>query len=471
MLPDSLLHSLIQEQSLSGSPVNIDVNDLISITITLLILSFITEKITDFLKLHFPSLYVKSNDEIEEKKRDRGIMLLGFGMGFFVAFASQVHVFHLLDLKLGPDWLPEWLWHLLGYMLTAVFLSFGSKFFHDLLDLLLQVKNLQRKINDERTYKVDSVKELMEHLEFTPGMLTKRALEQNEERLFAIENVVAAGIGINASGEKCIDVHISDHRKELIPPLFVTLPSGGVQKVLMNVIEGGEIVAHLDVKPTSLIRHSGEANQFGAFGCVVYKKDLLQELMLTCYHVVRSKHMHKEVFTTSFEKSVSILNENANQIGYLMEGVIDSEIDAALVLPIKDVSIDLDPPKLSKATQTRLVDEKEENVTEVQMFSAKAKELKKGLISNARISAVINYGPDIGKRKLHNLISVSPKGKGPFSVPGDSGSLVVDKNGVALGILVAGPILSPDSKGASYIIPFPRILERLKLTLTTPITN
>ncbi|MBT1685573.1 hypothetical protein [Dawidia soli] len=35
----------------------------------------------------------------------------------------------------------------LGFLLTGFFLTFGSKFFHDLLDLLLEVKNQKRNLN------------------------------------------------------------------------------------------------------------------------------------------------------------------------------------------------------------------------------------------------------------------------------------------------------------------------------------
>ena len=124
---------------------------LIAITLVLLMLSLVTERITNFIKLYLPALYTKiDNDPIAEKRRERQIQLLAMLTGVVVALTSKADFFDLVE---SQGILKSWkadpsvdILTILGCSITGIFLSQGSKFFHDLLDTLLYFKNTKRMI-------------------------------------------------------------------------------------------------------------------------------------------------------------------------------------------------------------------------------------------------------------------------------------------------------------------------------------
>ena len=126
----------------------------IKITLVLLILSLIVEKINGFVKLYFPSLYGKTFNEEEEKLREKKIQRNSIIIGVIVAVLSNANFFKLLR---GEDMLywsddPEGVTikAVLGCLISGVFLSQGSKFFHDLLDTLLYAKKMKKGLYENQ---------------------------------------------------------------------------------------------------------------------------------------------------------------------------------------------------------------------------------------------------------------------------------------------------------------------------------
>ncbi len=120
----------------------------IKITIVLLILSLITEKFNGFIKMYTPSLAKKALDECDERKREKIIQNLAIIVGVIISFVSNADFFQLVG---GKD-LVHWsdpnvhinIKSFFGCLLSGLFLSQGSKFFHDLLDTLLYAKNMKK---------------------------------------------------------------------------------------------------------------------------------------------------------------------------------------------------------------------------------------------------------------------------------------------------------------------------------------
>lgn len=120
----------------------------IKITLVLLILSLIVEKLTGFVKLYLPSLYSKTYTEEDEKKREKKIQRNSIIIGIIVAVLCNANFFKLMQ---GTDivyWTEDTegftVKAILGCLISGVFLSQGSKFFHDLLDTLLYAKKIKR---------------------------------------------------------------------------------------------------------------------------------------------------------------------------------------------------------------------------------------------------------------------------------------------------------------------------------------
>jgi hypothetical protein len=116
---------------------------ILPITVTLFVLSQVSERIGNFLKLYLPqkvfgNLDIKEKLPYKEKIRERKILLVSFVAGlittllFFAAYITPAQ-----DDSKQPLWVcyvfERWY---ATIPIMAFFLSFGSKFWHDLLDIL-----------------------------------------------------------------------------------------------------------------------------------------------------------------------------------------------------------------------------------------------------------------------------------------------------------------------------------------------
>lgn len=147
---------------------------LLSLVVVLLPLSFISERISNFFKLVLPSdgklgfgnLRHKENDSKKEKTRERKIFLLSLLSGEIVAFSLKADLFQIIENgKIGWNHSSDDLLWIVGCLFTGFFLSWGSKFWHDLLGILLEVKNLRKAYAEEKTAEV---KTMVEEAGITP---------------------------------------------------------------------------------------------------------------------------------------------------------------------------------------------------------------------------------------------------------------------------------------------------------------
>lgn len=143
-------------------------NDIIQLTAILFILSMICERMANFLKmklsdtktslkaLGFGNMKVRETDEALEKNREYRILKLNSICGILTALALKADLIgisnHLADPQVAMGWdnLPDKISFqyiiqlLIGCSLTGLFISLGSKFWHDLLDTLLYFKNIKK---------------------------------------------------------------------------------------------------------------------------------------------------------------------------------------------------------------------------------------------------------------------------------------------------------------------------------------
>ncbi len=130
---------------------------LTQVLVTLFILSLVAERLTNYLKLNRAKLRIKLDGEAE-KEREAKIFKLAIWSGIIVALLTKADFFEIISAKPAQslsDWgnylqhfatVKGWakLWKIaqlaLGTLITGFFLSQGSRFFHDLLDILVQFK-------------------------------------------------------------------------------------------------------------------------------------------------------------------------------------------------------------------------------------------------------------------------------------------------------------------------------------------
>ncbi len=121
-----------------------------TIVTILFTLSLISERIGNFIKLQFSSLSITTFEVETEKKRESRILLISLACGIVTAVLAGADFFTLLkegslinlsDVgKNGSSIVKP----IIGLILSGIFISLGSKFWHDVLDIVLQFSNLKK---------------------------------------------------------------------------------------------------------------------------------------------------------------------------------------------------------------------------------------------------------------------------------------------------------------------------------------
>lgn len=310
---------------------------LISFSIIMMMLSFISERMANFIKLYFqnkriyiPFIYIDKNGKLKwflsaelqilaykqpteggEKEREYRVMIINIIIGIVIATLANANFFEIIkkitssaankDVVVIEGWLmndidgakilglvylliflwslslmffnklqenntnvnqyyvriPFLLWlvitivflalgkgdkdsiyliiinHTIGYAFVGVFLSLGSKFWHDLLDLLFKFKNTQQVLSDNKTYTdYDSADKLTALAETSQYEVAEKLFELYKNDISKIEGVVSYGLNT-----------ILDQRSNLFRKIIeVEYTTADAQKQLLQLQFNGSIV-------------------------------------------------------------------------------------------------------------------------------------------------------------------------------------------------------------------------------------
>lgn len=455
----------------------------------LFILSLITERATHFLKLNLDEnnflftgrkvrLRTKSDIKSEEDKRERNIISISVLIGTLTAFFIKADIFSIFrstPIRNSFGWedycisFAKWeyvgsfLTLLFGCFLTGLFTSLGSKFWHDLLDLLLESKNLKKKLNDQDTFTADSIASFDAYLKLTETDIYSKIIDQYRNKIWQNLNVISVELrfieskhtlfiktnnGLLPGIGKTIDYEYSTHK-------FKTIP--------VQVSKGDPIVPHASIlyPSYSINSPSHSDTNWGSIGCFTRRLGGSETLMLTCYHVLKSESQKWERYDPiqgDSDKVNWISGKQKHEIGEILEGIRDYEIDAALVKLKNEFTPNNNLFEIGTLSSIRFVESKDlEANTTVSIFGGR---------SRKRLGRIVGYKSDVcisyseGDHVLSQLIAIESLDENPFSQGGDSGSIVYDeKSRSAVGMLVAG------NKSVSYAIPITIVFDKLKLTL------
>jgi hypothetical protein len=433
-------------------------DNVIQSTIILLILSLITEKITNLLKLH-SELAVSKDSKEEELKRESKIQLLSFLIGILVALFCKANIF----LFFKPDFSLFWeskdfvghiyISNILGSIFTGLFLSLGSKFFHDLLDVLLQVKNLKRKLNDKEDWDFQDISKFDEYI----NVNEKKRFETFVTEQLKPYNISAIDVIDYDKSEVLV---ITDKPEVTLPgQLFYKTSIGKVEiitikrqisliKTLNSNIFPSIEISNEDPTPTHLQ------------GSLTYLVKGLnnKQYLLTCFHAVwHSTHDWDYFVNTGNEQVIEVSTKN--EIGKIERAVRNSEIDVALIVPDPNINFNMKIENIGDIRLSREINDQDvESKRGVKMYGGFSGQ-SDGYIAGINRKAKIKY-PDGKYWELSNLILIKSNNKNPFSMGGDSGSLIVDEFDYAIGVLVAG-----DEAKLSFAIPFNVIEKQLNIKI------
>lgn len=469
----------------------------VTILFTLFVASTVNERIIDFIKLRRPVLCLKLVNHREEMKRHQRLWLLAFGMGIITATLVDINLLVFLienysGAKLTGLLKPllesrfAWIATAFGYLFTALFLSLGSKFWHDLLDLVLFVKNSKRKMEDFNPVGVTDMKQVMEYYHADEYELACKALEANRRTLESQHPNSSFNIGCeHINGEYRWSILImnrnqtaGDEKRKGSEKINYVSNNGYVFSFPLINFPVGQIET-TENKPDVIagkgLFNQDNPNSIGTFGCIVkdLRKGCDNYLLLTCYHCVRipNEHDWEGIDIKAKKRSVRyIRNKQDNQrklIGDVIVGYRDGRMDIAIIKP---KSNDLVSDYINNSNQTIPIGHRKVTKEDVEKktrlwFSGATTGAGEGFIISFGHTDFIHYHGDKDPHKLRNLIVFSQTQAEPYTKPcdkGDSGAIIIEADtNKALGMVVAR-----DSK-FGYAIPIADILELNYLALFT----
>ena len=415
-----------------------------------------------------------------QKTKEKEVTILSFIVGFIVTYCFNANLFDLFEIppKLGwkgnapilvgngfepnPDYFAFDPIPAMGFVLTAFFLAFGSKFFHDLLDTLLQTKELKRKMNDSDTYQVDNIRQFDEYLTTDYYELARICLEQNTVTINALPNLGAYFIGLSSSPvnrRPVIVLHSTVQQNAGYPPFFQgRLDSGKIFTVKTEVVYGFQL-PEIHLEEGDSISHVNFGNKPGTICCRV--KDHERTYLLTCAHVMTGGSSTVNIQSTDgwinavTQNDTESADTNFAPIGNWAFAVIDNEIDVALsettqiVQPVVNINV---PP----ANYT-------DGMNGAEVF-VNGKLNKTRAFVQGHLETDLEFRYNGANHRLRDLILVSKNKIGsPVTATqgGDSGAMVyLAKDKIALGMVVGG------NGQYTYLIPLSKILSKTKTQLT-----
>ena len=458
----------------------------ISIATALFILSMIAERIITWIKLYYGKVdrvllgYKKKGIDLRKKTDDasgqtqREIKILGLNLVISIAIAivAKADLFQIVSNdKISLGWkeqlkdVSSFAWTVIGCILTGLFISFGSKFWHDLLDLLLEIKNLKRSLSEKVSTDTRHVVE--EKNTFNQANLDEMqtAFSEYKSKLIEIPAVSSVVLERQDSGY-LLKVYLHDGMESdrLIPSKFIYQTSNGNTNSLpIQIIANSSFVAHTAFKCSDEIGNAlPYPNNKGAAGCYVYSKEKKETYFLTCYHVAKStEHKWVKFVKNGNEHIVSPFGSD-NIIAMVDNAVLTAEIDAAILRVLNNGS---NPEIAGIGTpffHRRPTSVDRDNKTRVKMLRLNESEISYGYIADFDAPVELSYFDDDPQApakvfRLEHTIHVRSLDGSKFSDGGDSGSLVFDEYNYAIGILTGG------NADLSFVVPIESIFSHFKI--------
>jgi len=487
---------MAQGEEPANTPAKYDMLDsLIAISIILFILSVIVEKITQlirkyspFIKPHYPKPIRKTAGAFwkninkkqtgvtpeRDKRVEREVSSLSFVIGALIVIAFKVDLFRMLtesdprnvlfwkDSK-GLETFTGILLFILSLALTAFFLTFGSKFFHDLLDTLFQVKSMKKKLTDENTYKAETIEQFDEYIEKGYTVLIETAIQQNGDCFVGPQIVSPPMHGRMMKDGRlvdCIDIHVSGTDRGIIPfAVQAKLEKGQVITMPVQVIFEVEMPKALAAQGDT-IGSQLNPNFKGTICCKLRRNSDNRVALLTCSHVITAGSAKNHFGTISPEIAG---NFSGNATGNFFWAVCDNQLDIGLMDPGQQSFQYVFTPAKERALTTS-----DMSNTKVKVVRQQGRAVSTGQVVNHLVNRPTAILYKEGEFSLVNLIVLSEVIKEgntsrfvTLTTEGDSGACVYDENNCPIGMVVAG-----NSK-FSYAIPIIDILNKANASIIT----
>lgn len=461
----------------------------IPIIIIFFILSMISERIANLLKLNLPEVpqgrkamgfipggpfRTKSGSKALEKIRERRIFWLSMISGIVVSFAAKANLIAMLRNMREANIILWWndkikadgtainepfVEILVGCLLSSIFISLGSKFWHDLLDIVLFTKNMKEKLSRPETFEVSSVDQLTEFLSFTESDMVRLAIAQNEQTLKTkfpnIEFLNDSIALVNGDRKDVLGIYVRDDNTTGMPDKVpVRLPSGKTFMVNTEIIGGIGVGRPTDGMDGAVARRGSFSSGSGC--CIVHDEEHF--FLLTNCHVFTGKLLQNPLNETGRPDVLY----NKKEIGKWQFGTMTAAGDFALV----ELEDHKDFIKKSKAetfnNQTREITKDDWKKTRVTVRGNTSKTVQDAFVIDQVINkASIEYKE--GEKIVFSEIILLGDKPGtncqPVTDEGDSGGAVYDDDMRLIGIVTGM------DNHFTYVIPVKKFIDDKNLQI------
>ena len=424
---------------------------IVGFAIAMFVLSQISERITNFIKLYLPVLFphasvfetLKMNSQVDarmKKKHERIVYIIsliggGITAGLFIwgfSIEKGKDDYELEIIKWIGEYSKRW-WF---YAIVTVFLSFGAKFWHDILDIIFLYKNAKRQLQDPTTYQIEDPEIIKNRLHQSLRDVVANALQANKHKLEHQDGLVALSIGYSSGGVPKIITRFDTeaNAKKGLSELYYTDKYQFEHKILIEKVETGTVVAQ-SFEIGNAIYNASKPRAKGTAGYLFKGKFDNRVFVLSCFHVMASVHAWRVLKKRGKER---ILFKGKNGKGQLL-GQLDYGmgpfLDAAITEVDKNVSIDLDsipPIKKTGRVEISLCGE------QVEIIGMKSGRVL-GRIYDHKIALLKVRYANNHVESFTNCFSITKEDQfGNPTQKGDSGGLVYLEGGTALGMIIAG---------------------------------
>ena len=377
-------------------------------------------------------------------------IVLNLGVSTALAFLFQANLFDILQaqriqiswdsLSLDENWMLALTSPIqfstidgLGILMTAVFVSFVSKFLHDGLKHFHRSRKANQEYNEQRPLNIGSIMALDQVQEMTDGEIVRAAIKQNREWIEKVPNYVSLHMGFEEVENKprkiaCIDVSGSE-KPDLPESLNLTLPDGSQKTIPLKVITNVRAPEATNLNGSKIA--NSDSMQFeGTLGCALFDA-VGRFYFLTCDHVLTGGGFDEntQIGLLDNEAPIVIIDENGSDIiGDWYWGLQSSRFDIGLIKARN--SVEIKPSGLSKIPE--FVDDNDvgSKVTCYGAFSGK----KSGYLLDADVPPIAIKFSNRTK-KMSGLMIIGKDGQS-ISRKGDSGAVLYNESKNAVGMIV-----------------------------------
>jgi len=334
-----------------------------------------------------------------------------------------------------------------GYWITIIGILFAAK----VVQSYFEAKVVVPKAN---TGSAKGIYSSLDYVNF--------AISQNQHYIYGKGNIRLVTPGKMRVGNSlvdCVSVHLKNENDGGLPDfLLASPPDASSRHVPLEIIRAVD-KPRVSYHAGDWIANAQSSDFKGSIACKVKLKNG-DECLVTCSHVMTngSSFNYNGYFSNVFDSLIT-----GAKTGKCFYALRDHEFDVALIR-------DFNPPGLNfhngiKVTSCREVTAADIKQTQVTMLgrvdfysTLPNTNAIDGFIINHKAINPITISYSDGDFALTNLMLLSKTADPPFealSRPGDSGSLIIDSNNIAIGLVVA------QNSKFTYAISLPKVMNKL----------